>query len=383
MKNELVTLQRLVQRSLECESFRRLSRQERRAELVAVSSRLFGLVQSTVGVLQQRLRIAAVLRVEGDADAGGDVEFMVIDGDRLGDRPKDLARHCRHVSDVRRSRDQQRELVVAHASHRVFLAHARVQTLGDFSQKMISTFSAERFVDDVETIEVEAQHRQLAAGTMCVVERDGETVFEQCAIRQSREDVVVRLVPDLFLGALAIGDVDQRRRDDRMALAITHHAGIHQDPHLCAVEATQCGLEAGQRSLIAQPGDHRLPLDVRAVQLRDSVSHQLRSGGKAEHPRASVVAVEDSTSGVGSVLAGGVAIEQLLESLGRRADHLDAGAMSCAHGTDDQDDGKRHEPRSLIEECALPEYRRARAPRTIITCGAHLEAIGARLQVRV
>src|SRR4029077_15301832 len=92
VKDELVMLQRLMQRSLECETFRRLSRQERRAELVAVSSRLFRLVQSRVGALQQRLRIVAVLRVEGDADAGGDVEFMAIDGDRLRHRLEDLAR---------------------------------------------------------------------------------------------------------------------------------------------------------------------------------------------------------------------------------------------------------------------------------------------------
>src|SRR6266545_5645003 len=44
VKDELVTLQRLVQRGLQCESFRRLSSQERRAELVAVSPCFFCLV---------------------------------------------------------------------------------------------------------------------------------------------------------------------------------------------------------------------------------------------------------------------------------------------------------------------------------------------------
>src|SRR5207245_8952661 len=98
--------------------------------------------------------------------------------------------------------------------------------LGDFSQKMISTFAAERLVDDVEAIEVEAQHRQLVTGAMCVVECDRKTVFEQCAVRQPCQDVVVRLVPDLVLGALAICDVAQRARHARMALSITRHAGV-------------------------------------------------------------------------------------------------------------------------------------------------------------
>ena len=142
---------------------------------------------------------------------------------------------------------------------------------------MISTLAAERFIDYVETIEVEAQHCQLVTSAMCVVECDRETVFEQCAIRQAREYIVVRLVADLFLGALAIGDIDQRGRDDRMALAIAHHAAIHQHPHLCAVNAVQGNLEAGERSLIAKARDHHLPLAVRSVEVRNSVGHQLRA----------------------------------------------------------------------------------------------------------
>ena len=47
------------------------------------------------------------------------------------------------------------------------------------------------------------------------------------------------LVPNLFLGALAIGDVDERGRDDRVSFAIRHHAGIHQDPDVGAVGAMQ------------------------------------------------------------------------------------------------------------------------------------------------
>src|SRR5207249_4524468 len=61
---ELVPLQCLVQSRLERETLRRLPRQKRRAELIAVATGLFCEVESTVGVLQQRLSVSAILRVE-------------------------------------------------------------------------------------------------------------------------------------------------------------------------------------------------------------------------------------------------------------------------------------------------------------------------------
>ena len=106
VKDELVALQCLVQRGLEREALRRFASQERRAELIAVASRFFRLIESGVGVLEQGFGVAAVLRIERDADAGGDVEFMTIDGDRLRDGLQDLARHLRHISDVRRFHQQ-------------------------------------------------------------------------------------------------------------------------------------------------------------------------------------------------------------------------------------------------------------------------------------
>ena len=79
---------------------------------------------------------------------------MAVDGDRLRDCLQDLARDRGDVTDVRRFHDQQRELVVTHASDGVFLAGGRAQALGDFFQKLISALSAERLVDDIEAIEV-------------------------------------------------------------------------------------------------------------------------------------------------------------------------------------------------------------------------------------
>src|SRR5438067_9625749 len=168
-----------------------------------------------------------------------------------------------------------------------------------------------------------------------------------------------------------------------MTLAIARHAGIHQHPQLCAVDANELRLEAGERSLIAQARDHRRPFAVRTIRLRDSVRHQVGARSETEHLRARFVTVEDSARSVGSIFAGRIAIEQVFESLGGRANDSDAAAMRSGDRADEQSGRKRHEPRSLIEECALPEQRRAGAPRAVITCCAYLESIRAGLQVRV
>jgi hypothetical protein len=55
-------------------------------ELVAIAPLLLGLIHRVIGVTQEGVRIACVLREERDAGASGDGERMAVDQDGLSER---------------------------------------------------------------------------------------------------------------------------------------------------------------------------------------------------------------------------------------------------------------------------------------------------------
>ena len=57
-----------------------------REKLIALAPMFLGLVHRGIGILDQRLRIQAVIGIDADADAGGDVKLVLVDRMRLGHR---------------------------------------------------------------------------------------------------------------------------------------------------------------------------------------------------------------------------------------------------------------------------------------------------------
>jgi hypothetical protein len=66
---------------------------------------------------------------------------------------------------------------------------------------------AEGVVDQLEAVQVDEHHRELGLLALGLDHGQAEPVLEQDAVRQVGQDVVVGLVGDDFLGALAVGDV--------------------------------------------------------------------------------------------------------------------------------------------------------------------------------
>ena len=125
---ELAAVERAPQVALELEPLLHHAVQLVREELEVVAAVLLRAVHRGVRVLQQRVRVAAVVGVQRHADAAGDLELAL----RRAPRLRDHFQHPLHrrADGVRLALavDQQHELVAAEPRDRVVLAHARCGT---------------------------------------------------------------------------------------------------------------------------------------------------------------------------------------------------------------------------------------------------------------
>ena len=175
-------------------------------EAIGAAAVGLGAVQREVGVLQQLVGIAAVLRRQRDADRDADHDLMVVDLVRRGDHLDETAGERSGRSLLGAADLDHGELVAAEPRHGVVLADGGLQPAADFLQQRIANGMAERVVDVLEMIEVEAEHRELVVRT-----RPAQPLFEllveQHAVRQIGQRVMARHVRDLRLRLQPFGDV--------------------------------------------------------------------------------------------------------------------------------------------------------------------------------
>ena len=149
----------------------------------------------------------------------------------------ELAHPPRQRGRVRRLvhlRHDDRELVAAQPRHRVRLARATAQPIGDQPQQLVADGVAERVVDALELVEIETEHGQ-ALAAFDALELVLQHVAQQHAVRKIGQRIVPRHVRDAFLGALALGDVlvgrepaaaFDRLADDRMDAPVGQIQGV-------------------------------------------------------------------------------------------------------------------------------------------------------------
>src|SRR3546814_9636551 len=111
----------------------------------------------------QRIRIAAIVRIEADADAARDVELVHLDEKRPRQLVEDLATDHRRILGSADAAEQNDELVAAGARHRVGGAHAGRQSLRDILQEPI----ADPMRSDEHTTELQSLLRRSYA-VLCV-----------------------------------------------------------------------------------------------------------------------------------------------------------------------------------------------------------------------
>ena len=84
---------------------------------------------------------------------------------------------------------------------------AAVRRADDRGQQHVADRVAERIVDVLEAVEIEKQHRELAAAAMRAGDRLSDAVREERAIGQSGQRVVVRHVDDALVGESSLGNL--------------------------------------------------------------------------------------------------------------------------------------------------------------------------------
>ena len=98
---------------------------------------------------------------DADADIGDDL--MAFDLVGLDHRLADALRERRSVGGLLHLRHDDGELVATHARDHVELARAAAQTLADELEQLVADMVAERVVDALEMVEIEAKHGQAFA----------------------------------------------------------------------------------------------------------------------------------------------------------------------------------------------------------------------------
>jgi hypothetical protein len=137
--------------------------------------------EAHVGLLEQRLRIDAVQRVDADPDAGGHVQDVTLAAQRCPPRLQDLARDAGGVFRSADVREQERELVTAAAGHGVARAQGGGEPPCHHAEQLVAHRVTEAVVDALEAVEAQEQDGQVRAAALRRGQCLPEPVVEQRA----------------------------------------------------------------------------------------------------------------------------------------------------------------------------------------------------------
>ena len=150
---------------------------ERRSVVLTIVATLgFGSVHGGFGMHQQGFGILAIVRKQGDADAGRHDNAPVFEDERATDQFADAMRDQQRILDAHHVWQHDRKLVAAQAGHQAFRrfnagvagqatdnvagAQPVTQAIGDSLQHLVADAVAEGIVDTLEAIEIEQQQGQ-------------------------------------------------------------------------------------------------------------------------------------------------------------------------------------------------------------------------------
>ena len=122
-----------------------------------------GAIESHVGVAQQRVGAVAVAGGKRDADAGADHDLVAAHLVGPADGLDQLRGERARLVGIAERRLHDGEFVAAQTRHQIAVAQAAAQAVGDRLQQLVADRVAERIVDALEVVEIEAMHRELVA----------------------------------------------------------------------------------------------------------------------------------------------------------------------------------------------------------------------------
>ncbi len=159
-------------------------------ETVDVEPVVLGRVHRRVGVLDELVLGAAVVRVRGDAHARAHVQLVAVDVEAAAQRLEDALGQHADVVPVGHPRDHG-ELVAALPGHGVLVTQEVAKPLGHGLQHAVADRVAQGVVDGLEVVEVHEHHGHDLVSALGPGERGLEPVVEQGAVGKIGERVVV------------------------------------------------------------------------------------------------------------------------------------------------------------------------------------------------
>ena len=145
------------------QAFDGLRRHVFREEAERVSSLALGCIHRHIGILDERFRILAVVRVDADADAAGNAERIAVEVKRRLKFARDpLGRH-RGIGERADRTENNQKFIAAEAGNGIVFTRTSVEPLCDTLQQFVATRVTETIIDDLETVDVEMKHCQLFA----------------------------------------------------------------------------------------------------------------------------------------------------------------------------------------------------------------------------
>ncbi len=237
---ELAAFERLAQVVLERKALRRRGPHRLAVEKAAVAAFALGVRHRHVGVLEQRVEVVAVARIEHDADRRRHEYFLRAEHDRLRQRGEQPVRRARRFLLGGDAVEHDDEFVAALAAHtalddagvrrpgHVIGAQAARQALRDDAQQVVSHGVSECVVDALEVVEVEEHDRERTPVAARRLERLLELLVEARAVGQLGEHVEVRKAVDLLDGARLLGRILDGSRDADAAAGVVDQAFAHQ-----------------------------------------------------------------------------------------------------------------------------------------------------------
>jgi hypothetical protein len=198
-------------------------------------------VHRRVGVPEQRLAARTPVDRHGDPDRGADDVLDVARAQRLlEDVEQAVGELLGALAAVDVSRDHD-ELVAAEARQHVTGTQRAGQATCDGPQDVVARTMAERVVHDLELVEVDEQHRDVApASSTGRAEDQVEAPTEEGAVRQPGQRVVVGVMAARPLGLAQVRDVRERDEDLGQHPAVVAHGDrVDAEPHPAAVRAME------------------------------------------------------------------------------------------------------------------------------------------------
>ena len=142
-----------------------------------------------------------------DTDRRADEHLLALEVERTVEAGQDPRRDLGRVDAVAVALEQDRELVAAETRRRVGLAQRRLDAVADLAEQAVAGGVAERVVDRLEVVQVHEQDRHGLAVATLALEGVLDAVLEQGPVGEAGDRVVERLVRELLLERLALGDV--------------------------------------------------------------------------------------------------------------------------------------------------------------------------------